>query len=134
VIALNLYCDTEKIGTANFELNDFLSDKVIKREMFKVFSGKKLPILSWGLKVTMGLIEGGLEDITRTRLTEHKNVTFNSENCSKSVFKIYLTTPDYYTCEALPEEWIQTFEETQNHFTNLLNRSELSLTLENPHF
>jgi len=111
VIALNLFCDNEKIGTANFELNDFLSDKVIKREMFKVFSGKKLPILSWGLKVTMGLIEGGNEDFNRIRLSEHKN--------------IYLTSPDYYTCEALPEEWIQTFEETQNHFTNLLGRSEL---------
>jgi len=74
VIALNLFCDNEKIGTANFELNDFLSDKVIKREMFKVFSGKKLPILSWGLKVTMGLIEGGNEDFNRIRLSEHKNV------------------------------------------------------------
>lgn len=51
-ITLNLYCENEKLGTVSFELNDFLSDNVIKREMFKVFSGKKLPILSWGLKVT----------------------------------------------------------------------------------
>lgn len=73
-MSLNLLCDSEKIGTVNFELNDFLSDKVIKREMFKVFSGKKLPILSWGLKVTIGLVEEGLEDITRIKIAEHKHV------------------------------------------------------------
>lgn len=53
MMTLHLYCENEKIGSVSFELNDFLSDKVNKREVFKVFSGKKLPILSWGLKVTI---------------------------------------------------------------------------------
>jgi len=118
VLSLNLYCDSEKLGTATYELNDFLSDKVVKREMFKVISGKKLPILSWGSKITVGIIEGGYEDINRVRLTDHKH--------------IYLTTPDYYTCEPLPEEWIQTFEETQNHMMNLLGKSELKSTRYSP--
>jgi hypothetical protein len=46
-----LYCEQDKIGSADFELNDFLSDKVVKREFMKLFSGKTLPILTWGLKV-----------------------------------------------------------------------------------
>jgi hypothetical protein len=113
-ITLNLICENEKLGSVSFVLNDFLSDKVIKREMFKVFSGKKLPILSWGLKVTIGLIEGGFEDTARVRLNEHKH--------------IYLTYPDYYTSEALPEEWLQIFQETQHHLTQLLSKSELKST------
>jgi len=110
-MSLHLYCEQEKIGTVSFELNDFLSDKVIKREMFKVFSGKKLPILSWGLKASIGLVDGGREDITRVRLTDHKSV--------------YVTSPDYYTCDALPDEWVQTFEETQQYLSQLLNKSEM---------
>jgi LMBR1 domain-containing protein 1 len=110
VISLNLFCDGEKLGTVNFELNDFLSDKVIKREMFKVFGGKKLPILSWGLKVTVGLTEGGMEDVNRTKFHEHKN--------------IYLSNPDFYTCDALPDEWLQVFEETHKHLNSLLNKTE----------
>jgi len=110
-ICLNLYCDNERIGTVSFELTDFLSENVIKREMFKVFSGKKLPILSWGLKASLGLVDGGKEDINRVRLSEHKNV--------------YVTSPDYYTCDALPEEWIQSFEETSHNITQLLSKSEM---------
>jgi len=71
-----------------------------------------------GFKDYFGIIEGGHEDINRVRLTDHKH--------------IFLTSPDYYTCEPLPEEWIQTFEETQNHMMNLLGKSELKSTRYSP--
>jgi hypothetical protein len=32
-------------------MEDVLSDKIIKRDFLKVFSGKELPILKWGLNV-----------------------------------------------------------------------------------
>jgi len=36
----------------DLELQDFLSERVIRREFMKVFSGKELlPILSWGVNV-----------------------------------------------------------------------------------
>lgn len=54
-LTVSLYCNSEKIGTLDLELFDFLSDKVIKREYYKMFSGKALaPIpLKWGLNVTI---------------------------------------------------------------------------------
>ena len=35
------------------ELQDFTSDKIIKKDCFKLFSGKEedIPILKWGLNV-----------------------------------------------------------------------------------
>jgi LMBR1 domain-containing protein 1 len=41
------------------ELSDFLSDKVLKREFLKVFSGKELPTLKWRLNLTLGMIDDG---------------------------------------------------------------------------
>jgi hypothetical protein len=44
--------DLKKIGINEFELAEFMSDKVVKRDFFKYFSGKDIfPILSWGLSV-----------------------------------------------------------------------------------
>lgn len=44
--------DLKKLGTIDIDLTEFVSDKIIKREYFKYFSGKDiLPILSWGLNV-----------------------------------------------------------------------------------
>lgn len=40
-----------------------------------------------------------------------------------------MTTPDYYSCDPLPEEWIQMFEETQHNITQLINKSEMSISL-----
>ena len=50
---MNLFCDSKKIGQLDLELQDFLSDTVIKREYYKMFSGKTLPSfpLKWGLNV-----------------------------------------------------------------------------------
>lgn len=44
--------DLKKLGIIDIDLREFISDKVIKREYFKYFSGKEIfPILSWGLNV-----------------------------------------------------------------------------------
>ena len=60
----------------------------------------------------MGLVQNGTEDITKIKLIDHK--------------KIYLTNPDYYTSDPLPEEWLQVFEETQSHYNSLLSKSDIS--------
>ena len=40
------------IGNAEFELNEFLSDNVIKREYFKFINEKEIKkYLSWGINV-----------------------------------------------------------------------------------
>jgi hypothetical protein len=44
--------DLKKLGTIDLDLTEFVSDKIIKREFSKYFSGKDIfPILSWGLNV-----------------------------------------------------------------------------------
>lgn len=49
---LEIKPDMRKIGHNDFELAEFMSDKVIKRDFFKYFSCKdNSPILSWGLSV-----------------------------------------------------------------------------------
>ena len=56
---------TELMGVIDFELTDFLSDKVKKREFYKYFSGSlsKIPILSWGVKFTIGIVPSDSEDL-----------------------------------------------------------------------
>ncbi|KAL4442889.1 hypothetical protein ABPG74_010778 [Tetrahymena malaccensis] len=100
VLTMNLYCDQQKIGVLDLELQDFLSDKVNKREYYKVFSGKTLPILKWGLNLTVGMFNAGLIDVSRIKLSEHEG--------------IYLPHSDYYTCEPLPAEWIQIINEKKD--------------------
>ena len=49
----NVKPEIKKMGSNEFELAEFISDKVIKRDFFKYFSGKEIfPILSWGLSVS----------------------------------------------------------------------------------
>lgn len=48
---MSLICDNQEMGNLEIELFDFLSDKVIKQDRHKVFSGKDLPILKWELNV-----------------------------------------------------------------------------------
>lgn len=51
-LKLSLLKDGKVIGVVELELADFLSDKVLKRDYFKFFSGKEIwPILSWGINV-----------------------------------------------------------------------------------
>ncbi len=56
---MELLEDGEVMGQLELELDDFKSDKVIKKDFFKMFSGPKvLPYLSWGLFISLGLHEG----------------------------------------------------------------------------
>jgi hypothetical protein len=51
-------------------LAEFRSDKVIKRDFFKMFSGKKvLPYLSWGLFISVGLDYSGTISSSSLKLT-----------------------------------------------------------------
>lgn len=44
------------MGTVDLELDDFKSERVIKKDFFKMFSGPKVfPYLSWGLFISLGL-------------------------------------------------------------------------------
>ena len=59
------------------ELNDFRSDKVIKRDYFKMFSGKNIfPYLSWGLFATLGLYEGMEIETSSLRLSKQNGLLF----------------------------------------------------------
>jgi LMBR1 domain-containing protein 1 len=110
-IVFNLWCEQEKIASIDFDLKDFLNESISKREMYKMFQGKKLPLLSWGMKLSLGLMESGTENINRVKMTEYK--------------RVFLTSPDYFNCDPLPEEWLQVFLESQNNLNTLLGKSEL---------
>ena len=81
-----LFQENKKIGTLDLELQDFLSDRITRREFLKVFSGKDFPILSWGLNVqtsilmdifqlTLGLADSGPVNVTRIKLKDHNGVS-----------------------------------------------------------
>jgi hypothetical protein len=69
-----LFQDQKRIGTLDLELQDFLSERVIRREFMKVFSGRDFPILSWGINLTLGLVDSGLTNVTRIKLKDHFGV------------------------------------------------------------
>jgi hypothetical protein len=81
-------------GTLNLELKDFLSEKVIKREYYKMFNLKGVP-WGWGLSANLGLVDSdGYVDTSRMIF----------RNINEQVY--YPENPDYYSCEPLPAEWI----------------------------
>lgn len=81
------------MGYADLELEDLKSDKVIRKDYFKMFSGQKIfPFLSWGIFVSLGLHEG--EPINGNSL---KLVRYNS---------ILLPETGYHSPGLLPEEWV----------------------------
>jgi LMBR1 domain-containing protein 1 len=88
-----LYQDQRRIGTLDLELQDFLSERVIRREFMKVFSGRELvPILSWGVNLTLGLVDSGPVNVTRIKLRDHSGVISTIELCS-STCRTRTTTP-----------------------------------------
>lgn len=96
-----LKVDGRTIGEIVFDMNDFLSDKVTKREFYKLFSGslEDIPILSWGLQFSFGLVASKVTDVSRIHLQEHMG--------------IYLPDKYYYTFEPLPQEWLNIIEKNQ---------------------
>lgn len=55
-IKVQLFEDNEVMGSLELQLDDFKSDKVIKKDYYKMFSGPRVyPYLSWGLFVSLGL-------------------------------------------------------------------------------
>ena len=65
----------EKIGALELELDEFKSDKVIRRDFFKMFSGKKIfPYLSWGLFVSVGLIDSGTISTSTLKLNKKDGI------------------------------------------------------------
>ena len=81
------------MGTIELDLNEFLNEKINRRDYYKYFSGKLIDnILSWGLDLSIGFSNDKAVDVTRLKLTDHSGV--------------YIPMLDYFTCEALPVEWI----------------------------
>jgi hypothetical protein len=74
-------------------LEEFRSEKVIKRDFFKMFSGKKVfPYLSWGLFISVGLAFTGTLPTAALKLTQHQS--------------ILLPEPTYFNADPIPEDWI----------------------------
>lgn len=95
---ITLLENEEIFGTVQLEMDDFKSDKVIKRDFFKMFSGKKvLPFLSWGLFVSVGLHESGEISSSCLRLRKEGD--------------LLIPEIDYHNCDLFPEEWVSMFEE-----------------------
>lgn len=73
-------------GTLNLELKDFTSEKVIKREYYKMFNLKGVP-WGWGLSANIGVVDsGGYVDTSRMIF----------RNINEQVY--YPENPDYYSC------------------------------------
>lgn len=63
------------MGNLELELDDFKSDKVIKKDYYKMFSGPNVfPYLSWGLFISVGLYEGTKVGTTSLKLVRKKHL------------------------------------------------------------
>ncbi|KAL4477278.1 hypothetical protein ABPG73_003404 [Tetrahymena malaccensis] len=120
-LQINLLCENKIIGNTQLELNEFTSDQVIRNEYFKVFNGKDLPLLKWSVTVTLGLVASQEIDVKRIGLREYQG--------------IYLPNSLYYTCEPLPQEWIQYINskpDWEKQPSVVLTKSVLASNKENP--
>ncbi|CAK94850.1 unnamed protein product (macronuclear) [Paramecium tetraurelia] len=116
VLPMYLYQDNTRIGTLELELQDLLSERVIRREFLKVFSVKDCyPILSWSLNLTLGLVDSGPINVTRIKLQDH--------------FGIQLPNPDYCTCEPLPAEWMTILNQKKDVEQSRFERQMTAQTL-----
>ncbi|CAD8139136.1 unnamed protein product [Paramecium pentaurelia] len=116
VLPMYLYQDNTRIGTLELELQDLLSERVIRREFLKVFSVKDCyPILSWSLNLTLGLVDSGPINVTRIKLQDH--------------FGISLPNPDYCTCEPLPAEWMTILNQKKDVEQSRFERQMTAQTL-----
>jgi hypothetical protein len=58
-----------------------------------MFSGREImPLLSWGVNITLGLHDSGAMDMSNLKLHGYKSIYLHDNR-------------DYYTCDPLPEEW-----------------------------
>ena len=74
-VTVCLYQGVELIGSLELELDDFKSDKVIKKDYYKMFSGPKVfPYLSWGLFMSVGVYEGQEIGTNTLKLTKKKHI------------------------------------------------------------
>lgn len=63
------------MGSLDLQLNDFKSDKVIKKDYYKMFSGPKVfPYLSWGLFISLGLHEDAKIDTKSLKLVRKNSL------------------------------------------------------------
>lgn len=66
-----------------------------------MFSGKDImPLLSWGINITLGLHDTGTMDVSNLKIHEHKGLYLHDNK-------------DYYTCDPLPEEWVNVISEKE---------------------
>lgn len=88
-----LYENDSVFGMLDLELQEFKSDKVIRRDYFKMFSGKKIfPYLSWGLFVSIGLFNSGTIATSNLKLSKTHD--------------LLIPDAEYHNPDPLPQDWI----------------------------
>lgn len=90
--------EREVMGSLELELDDFKSDKVVKKDFYKMFSGPNVfPYLSWGIFVSVGLHEG----------------TPVNSGTVKLIRKNHILLPDcgYHGPDLLPAEWLEMIQD-----------------------
>ena len=103
----------EKIGALELELDEFKSDKVIRRDFFKMFSGKKIfPYLSWGLFVSVGLIDSGTISTSTLKLNKKDGILIPQQ--------------EYHNPDPLPEDWINMLHEKPDQKVERISTRQVS--------
>jgi hypothetical protein len=121
----------ECIGEIEFELTDFLNDKIHKREFYKYFSGPllKIPILTWGVKFSMGILPSNIGEFgEEKKFFEAANIEHISLN---AIDGVYVPPMTYYTYEPLPNDWYNFFDKFEN-YKPVRKPKDLTLMIRNP--
>jgi hypothetical protein len=102
-LKISLFCDNELVGNAECSLQDFNNPIVVKKEYYEMFSG--VEIKTAYLKAMVGIVEGGLENVSNIKLKAHRG--------------IFVPPEDYTYCEPLPEEWLDILPNLNDYRRNL---------------
>ncbi|KRX09079.1 hypothetical protein PPERSA_01966 [Pseudocohnilembus persalinus] len=92
---IKLVQDNYELGVIKLDFQDLVTESSIKKEYYRFFDIKeKIPQWGiWGLNMTLSLVNGGIQDVSRIQLDDIQG--------------IYLPDKDYYASDPLPPEWIQ---------------------------
>lgn len=80
-----------------------------------MFSGKKIfPYLSWGLFVSIGLIESGTISTSALKLAKREG--------------LLIPELEYHSADPLPQDWINMFEEKPDKVKERLTTQEVTIS------
>lgn len=129
---IRLYQEHKKIGRINFPMSNFLSENIMEREFYKIFSGKELPLLKWELNV---IFFCSVDDPGRTPDRSEPLFKIHTNNCCTQISLVHCWNSWQGLCECHQNKiiWIWRRKILHHPLTNdLILVPEIDLVCQSP--